>query len=274
MSFLDFDGLDYLVSKVLEEISKRGVVSFNGRSGIVEPSATDYTPSMVGAVPIERTINGKALDSNITLVPSDIGAQPSGSYVPTSRTINKKALSSNITLSASDLSAVPTSRTINGKALSSDIILSASDISAVPKTRTVNGKALSSDITLTAEDIGISSSASSASISYGSYVGTGTTTKTLNTQSTWKVLCIVSDNFLDSNRDSSMLPFVAVHYNLLKTSYELSSFAYYDYTSKVSRYTVNLEITNSTTITLKEGSSSSYGINAKSVSYRYFFLYT
>lgn len=51
-------------------------------------------------------------------------------YVPTSRTVNGKALSSNITLSASDVSAVPTSRTINGKALSSNITLSASDVSA------------------------------------------------------------------------------------------------------------------------------------------------
>lgn len=41
--------------------------------------------------------------------------------VPTTRTVNGKALSSNITLSASDVSAVPTSRTINGTALSNDI---------------------------------------------------------------------------------------------------------------------------------------------------------
>lgn len=41
--------------------------------------------------------------------------------VPTSRTINSKALTSNITLSASDVGAVPSTRTINGNALSSDI---------------------------------------------------------------------------------------------------------------------------------------------------------
>ena len=52
--------------------------------------------------------------------------------VPTSRTINGKALSSNITLAASDVSAVPTSRTVNGKALSSNITLAASDVSAIP----------------------------------------------------------------------------------------------------------------------------------------------
>lgn len=52
------------------------------------------------------------------------------SKVPTSRTINNKALSSNITLSASDVSAVPTTRKINNKALSANITLSASDVGA------------------------------------------------------------------------------------------------------------------------------------------------
>lgn len=41
--------------------------------------------------------------------------------VPTSRTVNSKALTSDITLSASDVGAVPTSRTINGAALTSNI---------------------------------------------------------------------------------------------------------------------------------------------------------
>ena len=86
--------------------------------------------------------------TNLGVTPSNIGA------VPTSRTINGKALSSDITLSANDVSAVPTSRTVNNKALSSNITLSASDVSAVPTTRTVNGKALSSNITITASDIG------------------------------------------------------------------------------------------------------------------------
>lgn len=86
--------------------------------------------------------------TNLGVTPANIGA------VPTSRTINGKALSSDITLSANDVSAVPTSRTVNNKALSSNITLSASDVSAVPTTRTVNGKALSSNITITASDIG------------------------------------------------------------------------------------------------------------------------
>ena len=55
-------------------------------------------------VPLTRTINNKALTSDITLAASDVGAR-SSTWMPT----------------ASDVGAVPTSRTINKKALSSDI---------------------------------------------------------------------------------------------------------------------------------------------------------
>ena len=109
--------------------------------------ADPITPADIGAVPTTRTVNSKALSSNITLAASDVGA------VPTTRTVNSKALSSNITLTASDVAAVPTTRKVNNKALSSDITLSASDVSAVPTTRTVNSKALSSNITLSASDV-------------------------------------------------------------------------------------------------------------------------
>ena len=56
-------------------------------------------------VPITRTVNGKALSSNISLTPSDVGA------VAPSRTVNNKALSSNITLNASD---IPNDSTVSG----------------------------------------------------------------------------------------------------------------------------------------------------------------
>ena len=52
-------------------------------------------------------------------------------------TINNKALNSNISLGASDVGAVPTSRTVNGKALSSNITLSAADVKALPDTTTI-----------------------------------------------------------------------------------------------------------------------------------------
>lgn len=49
-------------------------------------------------------------------------------YVQQTRTVNGKALSSNITLSASDVGAVPVTLTINGHALSANLTLTKSDI--------------------------------------------------------------------------------------------------------------------------------------------------
>ena len=107
----------------------------------------EYHQGIVSSfVPNTRTVNNKALSSNITLAASDVGA------VPTSRTVNSKSLNSNITLSASDVGAVPTSRTVNSKSLNSNITLAASDVGAVPTTRTVNGKSLNSNITLGVSD--------------------------------------------------------------------------------------------------------------------------
>ena len=125
-------------------------------------------------VPISRTVNSKALSSNITLNLDDISDGSSrklSDYVPTSRTVNSKDLSSNITLNLDDVldgttrklsDYVPTSRTVNSKALSSDITLNLDDVSDgssrklsnyVPTSRTVNSKALSSDIILTLDDV-------------------------------------------------------------------------------------------------------------------------
>lgn len=50
--------------------------------------------------------------------------------VPATRTVNGKALSSNISLTASDVGAVPTSRKVNGRALSSDINITSGDVFA------------------------------------------------------------------------------------------------------------------------------------------------
>lgn len=68
-----------------------------------------------------HTVTGFLTSSDVTSTYSATGTAPIngtgvasalGSYVPTSRTINGKALSSNITLSASDVSALPSSTTI------------------------------------------------------------------------------------------------------------------------------------------------------------------
>ena len=58
-------------------------------------------------VPTSRTINSKALSSNITLNLDDVDdgtTRKLSDYVPTTRTVNSKALSSNITLNLDDIS--------------------------------------------------------------------------------------------------------------------------------------------------------------------------
>ena len=72
-----------------EDAPDTGVTSFNGRTGAVVPASGDYTADQVGARP-----------STWTPSASDVGA------VPTSRTVNGKALSSNITLDADDVGAL------------------------------------------------------------------------------------------------------------------------------------------------------------------------
>ena len=71
-----------------EDAPESGVTSFKGRTGAVTPQEGDYTADMVGArantwtptasevgaVPTSRTVNGKALSSNITLDADDVGA--------------------------------------------------------------------------------------------------------------------------------------------------------------------------------------------------------
>ena len=147
-------------------------------------------------VPTSRTVNSKALSSDITLSASDVGA------VPTTTTVNSKALSGNITVNGADValtgyakadsasavaagdtinqaigkiektldgkqasgSYVPTTTTVNSKALSSDITLSASDVGAVPTTTTVNSKALSSNITLNGADVALTGYTKAASV--------------------------------------------------------------------------------------------------------------
>ena len=46
-------------------------------------SKPSYTAAEVGAVPTSRTVNGKALSSNITLSASDVSALPSSTVIPT-----------------------------------------------------------------------------------------------------------------------------------------------------------------------------------------------
>lgn len=100
-------------------------------------------------VPMARTVNGKALSSNITLSSTDIGA------VPTTRTVNGKSLSVDINLTSTDTGSVPTTRNINGKPLSADVTLSSTDTGSVPVTTKINGKSLTDDIVLSKSDVGL-----------------------------------------------------------------------------------------------------------------------
>ena len=65
---------------------------------------------------------------------TDVGqlTQKFKDYVPITRTINDKALSSNVTLTAANVNAVPTSRRINNKTLTDNVTLTMGDLNAEP----------------------------------------------------------------------------------------------------------------------------------------------
>lgn len=167
--------------------------------------------SDLGAVPINRTVNGKSLSENISITTSDIGAATSAQGVKADTAIQGLKINGTnmppndnkvIELQTSDLGAVPINRTVNGKSLSENISITTSDIGAatstqggkadtaiqglkingtnippnvnkvielqisdlgaVPISRTVNGKPLSGNIAITTSDIGAATSAQGA----------------------------------------------------------------------------------------------------------------
>ena len=73
----------------------------------IQVGSTTYDIQDAAAVPTSRTVNGKSLNSDISLTAADVGA------VPTTRTINGHALSANISLTASDVSAATTTSVTN-----------------------------------------------------------------------------------------------------------------------------------------------------------------
>lgn len=89
------------INKILDGVNKdAGVVSVNGKQGIVTLNASD-----VGALPDTTTIPSRT--SQLTNDSGFITSSSLSSYVPISRTVNGKALSSNISLTASDVGALP-----------------------------------------------------------------------------------------------------------------------------------------------------------------------
>ena len=179
-------------------------------NGLVLPvdsaNAVNLTPENLNVVPIGRTVNNKALSSDITLSYSDVGGASSAQgskadsaiqeirgngtailpdesrivnitpenieAVPITRTINEKALSSNITINALEQgnkadSAIQSIQG-NGKIIQPDfnrsVVITPENIGAVPVERKINDKALNEDITLSASDIG------AAAIEHGEHV--------------------------------------------------------------------------------------------------------
>ena len=71
------------------------IQGIQGNGTTITPNANkivNVTPSNIGAVPTSRTVNGKALSSNISLTASDVGAAASshGNHVPTVQTASNK----------------------------------------------------------------------------------------------------------------------------------------------------------------------------------------
>lgn len=94
-----------------------------------KPKATD-----VGAVPVERTVNGKALREDIALTAADVNA------VPPERTVNGRALSNNIDITADDVGALPkTGGTVTG-----DVTVSHSGLSMLAARSTSAGREIRS----------------------------------------------------------------------------------------------------------------------------------
>ena len=231
------------------------------QSQVLTETQKGYARDNIGAVPTNRTINGKNLASNITLAAADVGAVPTDrtvnsknlnsniiltavdvGAVPTDRTINGKNLNSDITLVAADISAVPTSRKVNNKYLSSDITLTAADVSAVPTSRTINTKALSSDITLTATDVGavptsrtINSKALSSNITLAaSDVGAVPTSRTINGKALNNNI-IISTVFENKTVASSLWTTASV-----PTAYASAGFSYRAAISGLTGVTTNM----------------------------------
>lgn len=95
------------------------------------------TAEETGAVPKTRKINGKALDVDVTLSASDVGAAEENHN-------HTGYAASNHSHTPSEVGAVPTIRKVNGKALSADISLTASDVGAAAESHSHSNYAPSS----------------------------------------------------------------------------------------------------------------------------------
>lgn len=149
-----------------------------------EANKPTYTASEIGAVPTTRTINGKALSSDVTLTASDINALPSTTFIPTktSDITNDSGFITSADITdvykykgtKANYSELPTTNNVVGDVWNVtnayndypegtnfawdgstwDALGGSVDLSGyVPTSTTINGQALTSNIVLTANDV-------------------------------------------------------------------------------------------------------------------------
>jgi len=140
------------LDEIGEEVCTGNVIKIKRGDGAAHWSTRPYVDhaDLSGYVPTSRTVNGKALSTDISLTASDVGA-PSGSgtcsntntgdqtlnaLLPSQTGNTGKVLGTNGTnpsWGTIDLSGyVPTTRTVNGHALGANVTVSATDAGALP----------------------------------------------------------------------------------------------------------------------------------------------
>lgn len=126
-----------------------------------------------GFVPATLTVNGHALNANVTVTASDVGL----GNVTNDAQLKAADLDTDGTLAANSDAKIPSQKAVKtyvdtGLATKQNSL----GFTAVPNTRTVNGHALSADVTVTASDAGAKPAAQVEDIAHG---GTGQTTAPL-----------------------------------------------------------------------------------------------
>ena len=153
------------------------IQSIQGNGKIIQPDfnrSVVITPENIGAVPVERKINDKALNEDITLSASDIGAAAieHGEHVPSVQAADNSIFLRNDNswqpVTPKNIGAATEEQgqkadyaiqgiQVNGVYVSPDlnryVNVTIEDLEAVPKERKINNKSLESDIALTAADV-------------------------------------------------------------------------------------------------------------------------
>ena len=153
------------------------IQSIQGNGKIIQPDfnrSVVITPENIGAVPVERKINDKALNEDITLSASDIGAAAieHGEHVPSVQAADNSIFLRNDNswkpVTPKNIGAATEEQgqkadyaiqgiQVNGVHVSPDlnryVNVTIEDLEAVPKERKINNKSLESDIALTAADV-------------------------------------------------------------------------------------------------------------------------